>query len=90
METWEQWIMSGNWDLFVEDILANHYDTAYALAATRSGRDDEAADFLMLPNTEDETYAAAAAVLIEKWDVRVPPATEKETESEPRGEPAKV
>lgn len=90
VETWEQWIMSGNWDLFVEDILANHYDTAYALAATRSGRDDEAADFLMLPNTEDETYAAAAAVLIEKWDVRVPPATEKETESEPRGEPAKV
>ena len=52
----------------MEDILVNHYDTAYALAAARSGRDDEAAEFLMLPDTEDETYAAAAAELIRKWD----------------------
>ena len=55
---WEAWVERENWDAFVEDILVNHYDTAYALAAARSGRDDEAAEFLMLPDTEDETYAA--------------------------------
>ena len=27
----------------------------------------------MLPDTEDETYAAAAAELIRKWDVARPP-----------------
>ena len=83
VEEWERWVGDGEWDLFVEDILVNHYDTAYALAAARSGRDDEAADFLMLPNTEDAMYAQAAKELIEKWDVSKPVLdTEKEKESE--------
>ena len=53
--------------------LACHYDTAYAQAAIRGGRDDENAQHLMLPDTEDETYAAAAAELIRMYDVRKPP-----------------
>ena len=75
---WERWVEEKKWDEFVEDILINHYDTAYALAAARSGRDDEAAEFLMLPDTEDETYAAAAAELIRKWDVARPPLAKPE------------
>jgi tRNA 2-selenouridine synthase len=82
---WEAWVERENWDAFVEDILVNHYDTAYALAAARSGRDDEAAEFLMLPDTEDETYAAAAAELIRKWDVARPPLVDPES-----AEPAKA
>jgi len=80
---WERWVEEKKWDEFVEDILINHYDTAYALAAARSGRDDEAAEFLMLPDTEDETYAAAAAELIRKWDVAQPPRGEKPETAEP-------
>ena len=67
------WIAAERWDEFVEDILLNHYDSAYAEAAKRSGRDDENAEFLMLPNTDDETYAKAAAELIAKYDVSKPP-----------------
>ena len=33
----------------------------------------------MLPDTEDETYAAAAAELIRKWDVARPPLENPET-----------
>ena len=72
VEEWEEMVAAENWDAFVEDILLNHYDSAYADAAKRSGRDDENADFLMLPDTEDATYAAAAAELIRKYDVSVP------------------
>ena len=32
---WEAWIAEERWDEFVEDILINHYDTAYAQAAQR-------------------------------------------------------
>ena len=69
VQEWEAWVQDEKWDEFVEDILINHYDTAYALAAARSGRDDAAAEFLMLPDTEDATYETAAADLIRKWDV---------------------
>ena len=72
VEEWEAWIAEERWDEFVEDILINHYDTAHA-GGVRGGRDDEAAEFLMLPDTEDETYADAAAELIRKYDVSVPP-----------------
>ena len=41
---WEAWIAAERWDEFVEDILLNHYDSAYAEAAKRSGRDDENAN----------------------------------------------
>ena len=81
VEEWEAWIAEERWDEFVEDILINHYDTAYAQAAQRSGRDDEAAEFLMLPDTEDETYADAAAELIRKYDVSVPVPAEENTEA---------
>ena len=33
-------IAAERWDEFVEDILLNHFDSAYADAAKRSGRDD--------------------------------------------------
>ena len=82
---WEEMVAAERWDEFVEDILVNHYDTAYALAAKRSGRDDENAEFLMLPDTEDATYAAAAAELIRKYDVRVP-VEEREAAGEGEGE----
>ena len=72
VEEWEEMVAAENWDAFVEDILLNHYDSAYADAAKRSGRDDENAEFLMLPDTKDATYAAAAAELIRKYDVSVP------------------
>jgi tRNA 2-selenouridine synthase len=78
---WEAWIAAERWDEFVEDILLNHYDSAYAEAAKRSGRDDENAEFLMLPNTDDETYAKAAAELIAKYDVSKPPVVVEETEA---------
>lgn len=77
VEEWEEMAAAGRWDAFVEDILVNHYDSAYAEAAKRSGRDDENAEFLMLPDTEDATYAAAAAELIAKYDVRVPASGEE-------------
>ena len=72
IKEWETMVAEERWDEFVEDILVNHYDSAYADAAKRSGRDDENAEHLMLPDTEDTTYAAAAAELIKKYDVRVP------------------
>ena len=78
---WEAWIAAERWDEFVKDILLNHYDSAYAEAAKRSGRDDENAEFLMLPNTDDETYAKAAAELIAKYDVSKPPIVVEETEA---------
>ena len=81
VEEWEAWIAEERWDEFVEDILINHYDTAYAQAAQRSGRDDEAAEFLMLPDTEDATYADAAAELIQKYDVSVPIPAEENAEA---------
>jgi hypothetical protein len=40
----------------------------------------------MLPDTEDETYAAAAAELIRKWDVAKPPRGEKPETAEPAEE----
>jgi tRNA 2-selenouridine synthase len=73
VEEWEVMVAEARWDDFVEDILVNHYDSAYADAAKRSGRDDANAEFLMLPDTEDATYAAAAAELISKYDVHKPP-----------------
>ena len=36
----------------------------------------------MLPNTDDETYAKAAAELIAKYDVSKPPIVVEETETE--------
>ena len=81
VEEWEAWIAEERWDEFVEDILINHYDTAYAQAAQRSGRDDEAAEFLMLPDTEDATYANAAAELIRKYDVSIPVPAEENAEA---------
>ena len=95
VEEWEEMVAAERWDEFVEDILVNHYDSAYGEAAKRSGRDDAAAEFLMLPDTEDETYAAAAAELIRKYDVSVPAAeaeaveTETETEAEAASAPAR-
>lgn len=80
VEEWEEMVAAESWDAFVEDILVNHYDSAYAEAAKRSRRDDENAEFLMLPDTEDATYAAAAAELIAKYDVRVPVSEEEEGE----------
>ena len=82
MEEWEVMVAEERWDDFVEDILTNHYDSAYADAAKRSGRDDEHAEFLMLPDTEDATYAAAAAELIAKYDVRVPVGDRETAEAE--------
>ena len=35
----------------------------------------------MLPNTDDETYAKAAAELIAKYDVTKPPIVVEETEA---------
>ena len=68
VEEWERAVERREWDAFVEDILVCHYDAAYAQAAARSGRDDERAEHLMLPDTEDETYAEAAAALIRAHD----------------------
>ena len=79
---WEEMIAAERWDEFVEDILLNHYDSAYADAAKRSGRDDKNAEFLMLPDTEDKTYARAAAELIAKHDVSAPPPIVVEREAE--------
>ena len=88
---WNQLIANASWDAFVEDILVNHYDAAYATAATRhrGARSSSAAaatataasdpseaepdtststSTLVLSDTEESTYAAAAEQLLATLD----------------------
>jgi len=66
---WKNLVANERWDDFVQDILENHYDAAYAAAATRSRpQEEEKSNALFLPNTDDDTYAAAAHELIRRYD----------------------
>ena len=69
VNAWKELISAGNWDAFVQDILENHYDAAYASAAARSRpQEAEKATPLFLDDTSDETYSRAAIELMQKYD----------------------
>ena len=66
---WKALIAGGDWDAFVQDILEEHYDSAYAAAAARSRPQEvENAKPLFLENTSDETYERAAKELMRVYD----------------------
>ena len=69
VDAWKSLVANGNWDEFVQDILENHYDAAYAAAAARSRpQEEEKAQALFLEDTRDETYTKAAKELMRRYD----------------------
>jgi len=69
VSAWKTLVADGQWDEFVQDILENHYDAAYAAAAARSRpQEEEKAQVLFLDDTSDETYAKAAKELLRRYD----------------------
>ena len=69
VNAWKKSIHAGEWNEFVQDILENHYDAAYASAAVRSRPEEaENSTHLFLPDTADSTYADAAAALLRDCD----------------------
>jgi tRNA 2-selenouridine synthase len=69
VNAWKALIAGGDWDAFVQDILEEHYDSAYAAAAAQSaGTPLESTKPLFLENTSDETYERAAKELMRVYD----------------------
>jgi tRNA 2-selenouridine synthase len=69
VSAWKTLVANGQWDEFVQDILVNHYDAAYAAAAARSRpQEEEKAQALFLDDTSDETYAKATKELLRRYD----------------------
>lgn len=68
VDNWLAQVDAGEWDAFVEDMLVNHYDEAYAAAAERDRAGAASRGFLELESLADEEYARGAIELLERHD----------------------